>query len=84
MIKKIKEWFKDDGMLPNGCLPTGHNFAKHGMCTICGEHENPPQLLDRISKFIVYVWHFDPSYVGCPSGKHNYWHKFCKNCGRYR
>lgn len=84
MIKKIKEWFKDDGMLPNGCLPTGHKFAKHGMCTICGEHENPPQLLDNISKFLVYVWHFDPSYVGCPAGKHNYWHKFCKNCGRYR
>ena len=84
MIKKIKEWLKSEDMLPNGCLPSGHKFAPHGMCTICGEHENPPQLLDRISKFIVYIWHFDPSYIGCPAGKHNYWHKFCKNCGRYR
>ena len=85
MINKIKEWFSSgEDLLPNGCIPSGHRFSDYGMCTICGEHKNPPQLLDRISKFLVYLWHFDPSYVGCRAGKHNYWYKFCKNCGRYR
>jgi hypothetical protein len=84
MIKKIKEWFKAEDMLPNGCLPSGHKFAPHGMCTICGEHKIPPQFINRISKFIVYLWNYDPSYAGCPAGKHNYWHKFCKTCGRYK
>ena len=40
MIKKIKEWFKAEDMLPNGCLPSGHKFAPHGMCLICGEYED--------------------------------------------
>jgi len=85
MIKKIKEYFSaGQDLLPNGCLPKGHKFSDFGMCTICGEHQSPPQLLDKISKFIVYLWHYDPSYIGCPAGKHNYWYKFCKNCGRYR
>ncbi len=85
MIKKIKEYFSaGQDLLPNGCLPKGHKFSDFGMCTICGEHQSPPQILDRISKFIVYLWHYDPSYIGCPAGKHNYWYKFCKNCGRYR
>ena len=38
-------------MLSNGCLPTGHKFAAHGMCTICGGYEEWIEL-DRSYKDI--------------------------------
>lgn len=35
----LKEYFKSpEGMLPNGCVPSGHKFSSYGMCTICGEN----------------------------------------------
>jgi len=42
------------------------------------------RLISAIVGFVLYMWHYDPSFAGCPAGKHSYWHKLCKKCGRYR
>jgi len=41
---KLIEWFKEyfkagEGMLSNGCIPSGHKFSPYHMCTICGEYK---------------------------------------------
>ena len=35
----LKEYFKGEDMLPNGCVPSGHKFSPYHMCVVCGEYK---------------------------------------------
>ena len=39
MVEWLKNLFKAEDILPNGCIPSGHKFSSYGMCTVCGEYK---------------------------------------------
>ena len=39
LMNWLKEYFKYEEMLPNGCIPSGHKFSPYHMCTVCGEYK---------------------------------------------
>jgi hypothetical protein len=40
VIEWLKNYFKEENILPNGCIPSGHKFSSYNMCLVCGEYKN--------------------------------------------
>jgi hypothetical protein len=38
VVDWLRNYFKAEDILPNGCIPSGHKFSTYGMCLVCGEY----------------------------------------------